>query len=83
MFCKFLEKSEGKAKYSGMGWGGGSEFYNLHPFFRKNFETNIAHNYLLCAYNLYVEFHCNWIIITECCFRGSLNMGPVDPQNGS
>ena len=53
------------------------------PFLEKNFQTNIAHNNFQCAYNLYVKFHCNQIIIVECCFRGSLNMGPVDPQNGS
>ena len=55
----------------------------LDPFLRKRFETNIAHNNLLRAYSLYVKFHCNRIIILECCFRGSLYMGPVDPQSES
>ena len=52
----------------GKGGGEGREFYPLDPLFIKICEANIANNYLLCAYNLYVEFHCNQIITIECCF---------------
>ena len=62
--------------------GGGGEEGGVpwDSFFRKIVQTHTAHNSLLCAYNLYVEFHSNLFTIIECCFRGSVNMGPLDPK---
>ena len=73
LYPKFYCNQIKRKKKNGRGRG-----FPIGPFIRKIFQTHIDHNNLLCAYNLYVEFHSNRFTIIECCFRGSVNMEPVD-----
>ena len=73
MFCF----SYNKKKKNLLGSGGGRT--PRTPVVERFSKLNRACTNLMCAYNLYVEFHYNQFIIIGFCFRGSVNMGPVDP----